>query len=96
VVVPASSIECAIAVFRELGLVETRTAFAAGQETRSVRVLPGAGRVELTDSVRYREGLDEQAIFASFKQWILAESTTNLQQRIQRPILPACCVLAEE
>lgn len=96
VTVPVSSIECAIAVFRELGLVETRTAFAAGQETRSVRVLPDAGRVELTDSVRYREGLDEQAIFTSFKQWILSESAANLQQRIQRPILPACCVLAEE
>ena len=96
VVVPVSSIECAIAVFRELGLVETRTAFAAGQETRSVRVLPDADRVELTDSVRYREGLDEQAIFASFKQWILAESTANLQQRIQRPILPACYALVEE
>ena len=90
--VPASSVECAIAVFRELGLVETRTVFSAGEESRSVRVVPSGNRVELTDSVRYREGLDEQAIFASFKQWILNESSANLQSRIQRPILPGCAL----
>ena len=91
-----ASVECAIAVFRELGLVETRTAFAAGEENRSVRVVPNSNRVELTDSVRYREGLDEQAIFTSFKQWILSERAENLQARIQRPILPACCTLVGE
>ena len=94
--VSPASVECAIAVFRELGLVETRTAFAAGEENRSVRVVPNSNRVELTDSVRYREGLDEQAIFTSFKQWILSERAENLQARIQRPILPACCTLVGE
>ena len=93
VTVPVPSVECAIAVFRELGLVETRTAFAAGEENRSLRVLPNVDRVELTDSVRYREGLDEQMIFSDFKRWILSESAECLQIRIQRPILPACATM---
>ena len=62
-------------------------------ESRSLHVLANASRVELTDSVRYREGLDEQAIFADFKEWVLRESADALQARIARPILPACGAL---
>jgi len=57
-----------------------------------VRMVPNAGQVELENSVRYREGLDDQAIFQEFKQWALTEKTDSLQQRVQRPILPACAV----
>ena len=91
-VVSQESATCAIAVFRELGLVETRTAFTSGEVTRSVRVIPGAAKVELESSVRYREGLDEQAIFQSFKKWAINESAEVLQQQVQRPILPGCAL----
>ena len=91
-VVSQESAACAIAVFRELGLVETRSAFASGEVARLVRVVPDACKVELESSVRYREGLDEQAIFQDFKQWALREKTDVLQRRVQRPILPACAV----
>jgi len=85
-----ASVECAIAVFRELGLIETHTAYNLGETTRTVRVVEGHGKVELTDSVRYREGLDEQAIFAHFSEWALRDSAEALQARVARPILPAC------
>ena len=88
--VSQESATCAIAVFRELGLVETRTAFTSGEVTRSVHVVPNAAKVELENSVRYREGLDEQAIFQTFKQWALGEGADVLQQQVQRPILPGC------
>ena len=79
-------------MFRELGFIETRTVNAADEANRLVRVIPSAGKVELEKSVRYREGLDEQAIFQSFKDWALREPADGLQQRVIRPILPACAV----
>lgn len=84
----AASAACGVAVFRELGLVETRTLTAAGVPTRSIRVLDTEGKVELTDSVRYREGLDEQAVFTSFRDWALKAARETLQSRLTRPILP--------
>lgn len=90
--VSQEEISCAIAVFRELGLIETRTAFTWGEITRSVRMVSGASKVELENSVRYREGLDEQAIFQHFKELALNEPVDALQKRIQRPILPGCAM----
>ena len=84
------SARCAIAVFRELGLIETRTANTSGEVTRSVRVVPNADKVQLESSVRYREGLDEQGVFQHFKKWALEQPSSVLQQQVQRPILPAC------
>ena len=84
---PASA-ACGIAVFRELGLVETRTVTVAGVPTRSVRLLDAGSKVELTDSVRYREGLDEREIFNAFRDWALKVPCETLQARLCRPILP--------
>lgn len=84
---PASA-ACGIAVFRELGLVETRTVYASGEPTRSVRVVNVQSKVELTDSVRYREGLGEQEIYHAFKDWVMGSDAPTLQARVARPILP--------
>lgn len=84
---PASA-ACGIAVFRELGLVETRTVYASGEPTRSVRVVNVQSKVELTDSVRYREGLGEQEIYHAFKDWVMGSDAPALQARVARPILP--------
>ena len=88
--VSRDSVACAVSVFRELGFIETRTMHAADEVNRLIRVLPHVGKVELENSVRYREGLDEQAIFQDFKAWALREPADALQQRVSRPILPAC------
>lgn len=84
---PASA-ACGVAVFRELGLVETRSTYAFGEATRSIRVVKVNSKVELTDSVRYREGLGEQEIYRSFKEWVMSSDASSLLARISRPILP--------
>lgn len=83
---PASA-DCAIAVFRELGLIEARRA-ENDQQGRMVRVVDTDSKVELTDSVRYREGLDEIESFRSFCDWAMASAGNVLRDRIMRPILP--------
>ncbi len=70
-VAPASA-ACGVAVFRELGLIDTRVSYNAGQATRWIRVNEEASKVDLTDSVRYREGLDERDVFKDFRDWALA------------------------
>ncbi|MEG2557745.1 MAG: single-stranded-DNA-specific exonuclease RecJ [Raoultibacter sp.] len=79
---------CGVAVFRELGLIETRTTTVQGVPTRSIHVLDSQAKVELTDSVRYREGLDEIAISSMFHDWVLKAGEAALQIRLSRPILP--------
>lgn len=82
---PAS---CGLAVFRELGLIETRSTFVSGEVVRTVRVKENAARVELTDSVRYREGLGEQENFGHFRDWALGSDSATVRLRISRPIMP--------
>ncbi|RDB61962.1 single-stranded-DNA-specific exonuclease RecJ [Gordonibacter sp. 28C] len=84
---PASA-ACGVAVFRELGLIETHTAYASGETTRSIRVVDTNSKVELTDSVRYREGLGERAIFSAFRDWAMGADVASLRVRVSRPILP--------
>ena len=84
---PASA-ACGIAVFRELGLVETRTTYVMGEATRSVHVVDVKSKVELTDSVRYREGLGEQEIYHTFRDWVMDSDASSLHARVSRPILP--------
>lgn len=90
--VSQDSVECAIAVFRELGLIETRTTYASGEVSRLVHVVSGSDKVELENSVRYREGLGEQSVFQNFKEWALRESADTIQQQVIRPILPSCVI----
>ncbi len=82
--------ECALAVFRELGLLEAHSVYAAGEETRWVRLSNSAGKVELTESVRYREGMGERAVFAVYRDLVLSEPLSAFQERVTRPILPPC------
>lgn len=86
--VSVASVACGIAVFRELGLIETRTAYVSGESMRSIRVRAAESKVELTDSVRYREGLDEREIFHSFREWAIKSQKEKLHTRVSGPILP--------
>lgn len=76
---------CGMAVFEELGLVRMREN-ARGQ--REVHVRAFAGKVELTDSVLYREGLDDAEAFAHFAVWVMNSSVNELRDTIIRPMLP--------
>lgn len=84
---PASA-ACGVAVFRELGLIETRVTYASHETVHSIRVNENAAKVELTDSVRYREGLGERDIFEAFKDWIMKSDARNLHIHVSRPIVP--------
>ena len=86
----AASVECAIAVFRELGLIETHAESSIGEETRMVCVKSGHEKVDLTDSVRYREGMGERAIFEEYKQRAMNETAEEIRNRVIAPIVPAC------
>ena len=79
---------CGVAVFRELGLIETHTAYGSAGAVRSVHVIETTSKVELTDSVRYREGLDEHEIFRAFRDWVMRCNKDQLRMRLTRPILP--------
>ena len=45
-----------------------------------------AGKVELGDSVRYREGMGEAEAFAHFTEWVMRSPHPVLRDRIIRPI----------
>ncbi len=79
---------CALSVFSELGLLELGSLPSNATEVVTVHVVDYGGKVELTDSVRYREGLDEIAEFNDFSEWVLKRSVKVLQERIRRPLLP--------
>lgn len=86
--ISAASAACGVAVFRELGLIETRTAFGVDGMARSIHVVETQDKVELTDSVRYREGLGERTIFHEFRDWVMRSDSDSLHTRVTRPILP--------
>lgn len=83
-----SQIQCGLTVFEELGLIKTKHTPAKTESCCMVCVVDYKGKVELVDSVRYREGLDEIDSFISFKEWVLSSSATDLQNRIRKPLLP--------
>lgn len=76
----------AIGVFRELGLVTTE---GHGPYRRITVVAPAPAKLELTQSVRYAEGLREIEEFELFRQWALGASPLDLLARVNQPILPS-------
>lgn len=84
--VSPAQIRCAVSVFEELGLLETRGSGRDDGADFRMHVVDYKGKVELDDSVRYREGTDERESFAAFKDWVLACSADELENRIRRPL----------
>lgn len=79
-----SAVSCGISVFKELGFLQTSGASVA----RRIAMTQAPQKMELTDSVRYREGLQEVDDFAAFKRWALGAPEHELLERFNRPILP--------
>ncbi len=78
-------VSSALGILRELGLVEGE----GHGSYRRLTLLPApAEKLDLTQSVRYAEGLDEIAEFGEFKEWVLSASPDVLLERFNRPILP--------
>ena len=87
-IVSPTAAACGVSVFRELGLIEARVSYEGGAQTLLVRVNEDAGKVDLVDSVRYREGLDELSIFRAFREWAIAADPARLTVRVTHPITP--------
>jgi single-stranded-DNA-specific exonuclease len=73
-----------LGIFREVGLV-------TGEGTgayRRLALLPVEGKVDLTSSVRYSEGIEETEEFTEFRTWVLGAAADELLAAFDRPILP--------
>ena len=83
----AQACACGVSVFEELGLI--RTYSPCGCSTvRAVHVCADAAKVELSDSVLYREGMGDIEEFARFREWAMRSPAEALRDRIVRPMLP--------
>lgn len=82
------AIACGLAVFSELGLIQCDDVFEGGSVCHVVRVVEDAGRVELADSLRYREGMDEVSDFMAFRDWAMRCDIHGLTVRVTHPIAP--------
>ncbi len=79
----------AVAAFYELGLIDVRFPGGRTEESaRQVRLRDVDGKVDLDDSVLYREGRLEAEEFERFSTWVLGASAQELRDRIIRPIMP--------
>lgn len=81
-------VESAVAVFYELGLVEVGGQPCGCADQARIHVVDYEGKVELEDSVRYREGRSAQVSFEEFKAWALSSSASSMEERIRRPLTP--------
>ncbi len=86
--VSEQAVACGIAVFRELGLIEAKRTYNSGEEKIQIRVIEGAPHVELTDSVRYREGQQLISSFMEFRDWAVKCDLQGLTVRVTHPIAP--------
>lgn len=81
------SVSNAIGVFRELGLLSTEGHSSARRILMHPN--PGSGALDLKQSVRYAEGLDEIEDFGVYRDDALQTGAADLLARVNRPILPA-------
>jgi single-stranded-DNA-specific exonuclease len=73
-----------LGIFREVGLV---TGEGSGAYRR-LALLPVDGKIDLTSSVRYSEGVEETDEFREFRTWVLGAAPDELLAAFDRPILP--------
>jgi single-stranded-DNA-specific exonuclease len=78
-------ISSALGIFKDLGFV---TGEGHGVYRR-LTFSPGGSKVDLTESLRYAEGMDEIAEFQEFRAWVLSAEPAELLGRFNRPILPS-------
>ncbi|MCD8316921.1 MAG: hypothetical protein LUB61_05930 [Eggerthellaceae bacterium] len=50
--------------------------------------MENARKVDLCDSIRYREGLDERQIFSRFREWALRSDPLKITAHLTHPRTP--------
>lgn len=78
------AVACGLAVFEELGFAHV----GGDGDARRIRMADRPGRVDLTNSIRYLEGLHARMEFGAFRDWALDAPASDMLDRINRPITP--------
>ena len=73
-----------LGIFEELGFIVVHH----GADGRAIEVVEHPGHVDLTQSIRYLEGIHARLEFSEFKSWALGASARDMLDRINRPITP--------
>lgn len=80
-------IKCALTVFGELHLIEDDLQFSESENLHKITIVPGASKVELTESARYCEGVGAIEDFLKFSEWTLGATVKQLTNHITHPII---------
>ena len=78
------SVGSGLAIFEELGFAAVQD----GGAGRSIKMTEHPGRMALTESIRYLEGIHARLAFAAFSRWALEAPARDMLQRVNRPIVP--------
>ena len=73
-----------LGIFEELGFVRIHRS----GDTRRIEMVEHPGHMDLTNSIRYLEGIHAQMEFSDFKGWALTASAHDMLARMNRPITP--------
>ena len=77
-------VPCALAIFEELGFL-TISGFGSA---RSIEMVQSPGKVDLSQSIRYLEGIRARVEFSAFRGWALSASAHDMLANVNRPITP--------
>lgn len=83
-VVVNNTVFSALNIFKELGFVD----FMDSADIYYVKFRPSQGRVELNNSIRYQESLQELEEYLEFAKWVLQSDSMTLLRSLNRPIYP--------
>lgn len=85
-----AGIESGLKIFEELKLVSIK----GNVPHRNILLMPKPEhKLDLSDSVRFQEGVDEKELFREFKKWVFSASLDDLLIAVNRPIFPVNAVL---
>ncbi len=79
------TVSAGLAIFEELGLILREI---EGGSRYIHFAPPPIGKLELTDSIRYLEGLGEWEEYQEFAAYVLSEEQTNILKAVNKPIYP--------
>ena len=78
------SVESGLGIFEELGFCRV----SGFDDTRRIAMAENPGRVQLSRSIRYLEGLRSRMEFSAFRSWALDSCASDMLAKVNRPIVP--------
>ena len=78
------SVTSGLGIFEELGFCRV----SGLGDTRRIVMAENPGRVQLSRSIRYLEGLRSRMEFSAFRSWALDSCASDMLAKVNRPIVP--------